>query len=666
MSQEGEHNDDKNQPITDHAMRQRYKLQFDDPQWLPSATEYVTIEEARRIVSGAMKKYIDTDYGEDTVLVIAAGTGVGKTTTALQVLNDYGHRTIFCMAHKRHFSTISNNKNFVPENWTQWIASGDESLTIPDQKMCKEHHRAQKTLTARVGLNAACKLLCQNYKQDCEYQRQKLIKQPFIATSHNYLSQPFGLYGEQPQVVIVDEDPTSSFIDRVRLNSRHIPTDGDPRTIPFLKELIVCCSSSIQLSGRALMERLRPYADDWMQAVKEGHLPKTAEPKNEKELNSLKTDIWEQFQSIFERELKAYDESSERYAERIVCGSTEKGSRMILKSRKYVSPVLNGVKIIILDGTADYNHYKSLFPDRKVIFVEPKVKQLGKLYQVIGNQYGTTVMDDSGEAPNRYIDKVLRQMQLLARTKGYKEIGIVSFKKLEDLLGGFAGIDNFLSYGSGATGSNALENCDAVFVVGTFQPPPTAIMDTHLCINQTDMRHLTTEVVEGFFLPQYTTKMAHYDYWDKDGKQACRMVGGFWQDPLYTIFLWSSRRHLIQAIGRARLNIKASVVWLFSPLPTGLPLDGIYDHAPVYPDGIDRDRWAKIQEGLSRCGRGDIVTCSDVAEWAGVSPRYASGQKWIEKIAAYLDVHVATAGVSKVRQKALLYMGKDGSDVRFV
>lgn len=652
----GVENDEQNQPPSDFLLKNTFKLQWEKPINERVKEEFVTIEQARIIIAESISHYLDTDYGEKTLLVVASGTGTGKTTTSLASLNRYGRRAIFCMPNKRHFTILAENYNFIPHYWHQWIGLSDGSLVDPESTMCREFLTAKPILSARLPLAAAC-AICPIFRGDCEYHLQKKSRKLFIATSHNYLTSPFGLDGEEPKLIFVDEDPTSVFLDEIYVPARDFVFIGDPRVVAFMKELMTCCHTGKHLSGRDLMDRLRPYADGWVEAVTEGHLPRTKAPSNRTEACSLKRDAWEEFNDVFMRELDAYDASPERYADRIVCGETrEKVPSMVIKYRSYISPQIENCKFIILDGTADLNHYRNLFPDRKIIFVKPNVKQKGKLFQIVGNQLGITELTDKPGELNLSIEKTLRTVDAIKIAYKYQKIGVVTYKHLVGIFEGIAGIDMVLYYGGDATGSNKLEPCDALFVVGTYQPPSHVIMDSHLCINQLDMRHLTTTTKNGKFLPLFSRRFMPYNVFNENGEQAHRFVGGFWDEPLLTAYVWATIRPAIQAIGRARLNLHDDHhVWVLSSLPTSLPLDGIYNHAPIYPEGIERDRWAKILKELGQIKQFEFITCDMLADWAGVSRKYASAEKWVEKVAKHLDAKTATAPVSDRRQKCFLY-----------
>jgi len=616
------------EPQSERAMRMRRRLQWESS---PREDQHgvVTLQEARQITIEAIDRYI-AHSEPDEILIVATPPGGGKTSAMIRAVQRYEHRTIVAMPNKDHFMTIAQSTNFSHSSWYQWRATGDDSEEVDGVGMCMMREAADELMKKRWPLNLVCRGICGEYKAHCEYQRQKKTEKRIIATSHHFLISPFSLRGEQPRLLVVDEDPSGIFQDVMIIKPHNFPTDGSDELIALMRELTMICVNPKRLSGRELMKKIEPLATAFLATVADDPLP---EPtiESDDDIKSAPLNFLHNFIPIIKMELSAYLESPERYAERLTCG----GGEMVILSRSYLSESVP-LKIIILDGTADLERYKAIFPDKKITFVQPRVQPLGPVYQITANQLGTGAVDQK-------TDYLLNAVDELVKRNRYKNVGVVTYKKLVPLFEALIGAGKVLYFGGDGAGSNALGDCDAVFVIGTYQPPAETVKSLHLCINSRDMRYPKAIESPAGIIPLYTEKLVFYRSWDKNGHQASRYVGGFWLDPLYTTWRWACHRPMIQAAGRSRYLYRHDVdTWIFSSLPLEIDLTAIYDDAPIGPQGIAYNSWVKIRDGISSAPNDLFITNSVISSWAEVADTYTSHEKWLAKIATFLGTTITS------------------------
>lgn len=272
--------------------------------------------------------------------------------------------------------------------------------------------------------------------------------------------------------------------------------------------------------------------------------------------------------------------------------------------------------VIWLDATANRALYETLFA-RPVAVVQPDVQLTGRMFQVIDSLNNKHSLRDDGPKTEHVRRQIAR---ILAR--GYERPAFISYKDLvRALLPPEHATTEATAHFGGSRGTNRLQDCDCLIVVGAPQPPTPALLDAAAMLyHDRDEPFDTT----------WSTRDRPYA-----GQPWAWPIGGFWNDAnLQTLLEQARESELIQALHRARPLIRDVDVWLL----TNVPLDGI----PVAlvslrelfgaPEGVDPYRWPEVVAlADQRMAAAGVVTSADLVD-AGLCQKPAA-RKYLEALA---------------------------------
>jgi hypothetical protein len=238
--------------------------------------------------------------------------------------------------------------------------------------------------------------------------------------------------------------------------------------------------------------------------------------------------------------------------------------------------------------------------------------------------------------------------QLLEQCKVIAEdytgrVGIVTFKDAVKEFEAEFGAGNVVHFGA-LRGTNLLQDVQCLIVAGVFCPPLTAIQDDAAMLYPDRMEPFHQIDEDGKRREPWRPALVQYRL--ADGTNYHRQHSGFWDDPELSAILEQVRRsELIQAIHRARPNVRECDVWVLTSVPTDEVLDAIYQDlsdSPLAPvkvrggGGISWKHWIKVKSWLEGMWElGAWIDAEGLAQVAGVQVGTVQSQQWLHAIAQH-------------------------------
>lgn len=590
----------------------------------------VSIDEARQMIRTNITTYLAEPL-PDHMLLIAAPAGIGKTTLGVETAERMagGGKIMYVVPRKEFFSDLMALASR-PQWWYLWQSrhGGDASGL---GQTCRWPHQIDAWLKRGYMAREFCanpRICGWNYvHSSCRYYAQEQQTADIIVAQYEHVALGH-LLMDRMHLIIGDELPIRGF-----LNPWHIPTakivpgdmaDLDTRHLlerlqtlasirntswrgPELLEMLggadhvlaVCEHSTMDASAVAYTPDLR--SPDSVEDVPYFHLPALI--------------------SLLKREARRAVDGQESIS-RVKVDSS--GLTLLLRHAPRNLPP----HVVWLDATANARLYETLF-ERPVKVVRPDVALQGHVRQVwAGLNNKMSLTSDAGAK----LDHLQAQIARIT-SFGYNDVRYVTYKDFVRVL---APDDRDLAtYFGGSRGTNKLEGCDCLIVVGAPQAPTAQLIDMAAMLY-----HERDEPFDAI----WSTRDRAYD-----GQPWAWPIGGFWNDQdLQTLLEQNRESELIQAIHRARPLIRDVDVWLLTNVPLeGVPvelvsLQELFDA----PAGVDPYRWPDVitlaEERIDRAG---IVTTADLVDASLCQKSVA--RKYLETLAAqqgYLIVRAPAAG----------------------
>jgi hypothetical protein len=610
-------------PEPEQPDRQRHRLKWQPAQLKKRPEQSLNIGEARAAMLNQMMMY-EASERPGRILLIPAQPGLGKTYAAILTAQHANGRVLYLMPTHAHYDTLRAFPHFDGKLWYHWLATNAPVPGAPGETMCRETKYTEPLMQKGWPLKVACEGLCPLWKATCDYRQQSQTPHKIIAGVHEHVTT--GVDIQDFRLVIVDEEPIRAFLRPRHIQADDIATSQYAGPITELYDTLRnLCKSGGKWSGKALLDQIGDILMDVYATIDHFDQLVPAMPHLTERGQVAELPAWflDDLLILLANEWEAWKAGREDWLERVI---VENGRLTLYKRAdvwKDIPP-----RLLIIDATANVEIYQQMFPERKIELYEPPVQQVGRIYQVTGSYLGISQMKDDA--------KLLEQVELcqaMAQAHGYENPGIVTFKDAVPTFQNVFGIDNVAHFG-GQRGSNQLENCDAGFVVGSFSPPDMAVMDMVKMLRRERIEPFKVQELDnGYLLPVRSEKLVSYEYEREDGRQPHRVVSGLWTDPDLNAAMHSRREaEMIQAVHRFRPLTRDVPIWLFSSIPTGLPLVGVYDDPPIGPEGIYWRTWLTIKDKVETA---ETITIYDLAEWAGASREWVTRQKWLEAIMNY-------------------------------
>lgn len=593
--------------------------------------------------------------GEDErVLLLRVPPGVGKSYQATRALQDLvdgdGWRAMYTAARKNFWGDdLTRFPIFQPDKWWNWLAISPGNEERGEPMTCRVSEAMGEWLRRGYPGIELCKQLCiaDGWIHNCEYRKQAKRCEPCIFARHNHLS--FGVSFKEMSLAVVDELPLNAFLYKQFIPTNCIVPDGSAGPVTELFEWLKYLAESKQwVKSKSLLDLIgETLGDVYAQVeVDPNALPEIPLISGPEEITSLPFNYWMELLCALELEYEVWRGGWNDWVPRV---KVRPGGLELLRRREVWEHLPN--KVVMLDATGDPNIAQAIF-ERPVKLVECSVEMKGRIFQVVGRQNGISqVWDKKTQGPSRQGRDMLESVKLIRDEMGYKDIGIITFLKLEPTFEQEFGFGNVLHY-YGQRGTNLFEGKEAVFLCGAPNWPLTGIANTAAMLFKDRMDSFIKDK-EGQWV--YPWRSAACEYRVKDGRRAWRWHRGFWKDhELKTVMDASRVSELVQAAHRGRPILYSCDIWVLTSIPTPLVIDGAYqDLGDLWftparnreaSSGPSWRAWLKLRpwlneqwEAAGQSEDGVWITSSDLAAVAGVTPDTARCQMWLSAIAAHSE-----------------------------
>lgn len=575
------------------------------------------------MIADAITTYL-ADPLPEAMLLIAAPAGIGKTTLGVRAAETVaagGQKVMYVGPRKEFFADIQALATR-PAWWYAW-----QSRHGGDADGYGATCRWPLQIAAWQQRGYDSRAFCSNpricgwayAKRDCRYYAQERRVKDIIFAQYEHIALGHLLL-DRMHVIIGDELPIRAF-----LHPWHIPAGAivppdvrDARAGALLTRLATLASvPNVVWSGIELLDALggAPHVADVCAAFRQAISFAAYEPELRGPDDAENAPY---FHLPWTLGLLA------READRAVAGQdaisrvrvSSDGLTLLLRRAPRVLPP----HVIWLDATANARLYQTIFR-RAVTVVQPDVAFQGRVRQVWSGLNNKRTLDEEGMRASAKLDHLKRQIaHILGR--GYQHPAFISYKDLVKSLlpAEYGGIDALAHFG-GSRGTNRLQDCDCLIVVGAPQPPTPQLLDmAAMLYHERDEPFDTT----------WTTRDRPFV-----GQPWAWPIGGFWDDPdVQTLLEQTRESELVQALHRARPLIRDVDVWLL----TNVPLDGV----PVElvslrelfgaPEGVDPYRWPEVvQLAEARMAAVGMVTTADLVD-AGLCQKPAA-KRYLEALA---------------------------------
>lgn len=593
------------------------RIQWLDRPTLKPLQEPISLDKLRKVFPIKMHEYLAGP--SEKVLLIKAPPGTGKTHAmvgVLQYLAKQGYRTMWAASRHNMFGDLSAFEHFTAPMWYHWQGIGRK---VKDEPVCRYADYQSKWL--RLGYRSLdlCRRVCQRdgWIGVCPYRQQAQRKEPIIFCQHQHLVYGLSLSGFD--FAIVDELPLGAFA-----NFRKVPTSGlDVGASGYVGELIdmvkmACegCEERRRVSGRQLWDKIGPSFERALEQIDADYA--VPEPPQIYNVGQVEAAPWWYVYDLLligQNDHRAWAEGWKSWTERVWV--TRGGLHLASKKEPWQKLPL---KITVLDATGQPELYRLIF-NREVETYNPYVERVGKVYQIAHRLNGKW-----STWQNQELTKAGKEMLEIAKrlTAGYQNPGVICWKAIAPTMQEH--FPNVFWFGN-LRGSNGMDKCDILIVMGAPSPNQYQMLDLAAALT-TDMGPLFTTDDEGKRNPIYTRQEREYRL--LDGRGAARRVGVYVNRVLDIIHEQNREAEIVQALHRARVNLRDVEVWLLTATPTDEPLDGLWDDPPLGPEGIDWRVWLRLQPWLEEQDRtGGEITNTTVGEAMGVDPTWVSKAGWL-------------------------------------
>lgn len=600
-----------------------------------------TLEQARAMMLPAIQAYIlDPDPGY--ILLIPAVAGTGKSFAGIQAAfwaNKTLHKKIMYLGPRKDFYDdlleIANKQSQPIElmyNW-QTRQKGEDDEKKPDN--CEYPKQITTWMNRGFDPRTFCMRFCgEEYMKDkCVYYQQNQRTEPIFYGNHNHLTTGHSKASEF-SVLIGDENPMGAFVRMWDIPLRFMVPDDLPVTHPLtrlLTKMQMLCAEVEKtpaglvkkLSGRELYDRLGG-AEFVSEALESFEIPENFKPS----AYLTKADDVYKAPYVFLPDLLPRMKTEVEYARFEVDfpGRVELGPEgMTLYLKNKVAEEWPN-HIIWFDATGTKEFYEDLFeiPVRVLDISSPRQ---GKIYQVTDRANNKSYLGAGTAEGEKHRQQMVEQVKAIAEK--FKNPAIITFMDLKNLLPDMESAHFYAN-----RGSNAFENCDALFLVGSPMPPVHQIVNAAKCIYQKRMRP---------FMDKWIVEDKEYMYIDKeydgdDGMSGWAFpVGKFHRDDIdLNLLLWQMREaEIIQAANRLRIISSDKPVYLL----TNLPIDQLYPDVLLTirdllscPPDVPPFNWTSyLRFARDWAAKHGVVSANDMAERFSIKRKTAT--KYIEYIA---------------------------------
>lgn len=590
----------------------------------------ISLDAVPGLIDAAVSAYL-ADPAPNRALLLALPAGAGKTTALVQVaerIAGAGQRVMYCGPRHDFFADILAISER-PGWWYEWQPRRLGSET--QDPTCR--WAPQITGWMQRGYRAI--EFCKNPRvcgfdyltHDCPFHAQQRVTHPIIFAQHAHVALRHPLM-PQCSLLIGDESPLSAFLSPWIIPPGSVVLrDQPPEIEQLLYTLQMLCHEPVHRAddgtlatwdGAMLLEQLggAEYIAELCERYRILDAPAAPNLRAPEDIESIDYCYLPALLSLLQQESGAAIAGADDWVRRVRC--TPEGVMLLMRRRPGPLPS----HIIWCDATGDAAMYERLL-GMPVEVVRPTIAMAGTIYQVHAalNNSSTLLLPeeqnvtrDRRKAVSAKRESIQSQVVQIIARGNYQRPAIISYKRLTPDLAAFGEVGHF----GGERGTNRFEQCDALIVIGTPQPPTPSLIDAAAMLFDERMRA---------FNAVWSEREIPYH-----GQPYAWPIGGYWDDAELQIVVSQSRdAELIQAINRARPLRRAVDVWLLTNAPlAGVPVElvslrQLYDA----PDGIDPARWPALRDWarLELDDRG-VITTAAIAAQMGVQA--AAARRYLE------------------------------------
>lgn len=574
-------------------------------------------------------------------LLIAAPAGAGKTYHGVRLAERVaaaGHRVLYAGPRRAFWYDVTAEQQR-PNWWYFWQPrhQGDLEATPIYPATCRWEPQISAWMTRGYDAMDFCanaRICGWDYIRDrCPFHKQKERGENIIFGQHAHVALGHPLM-DKFHLVIGDELPLSAFLHPWTIPISQIVPSGmeDIDVADLLRTLKWLCVNPPDdrpfWDGADLYTRGIPGGVDRVRAVLDRYRMALSDLAYAPELRTAgQADEAPYFHlvdlaSLMLRETQQLASGRTAIIPRVRLSSD--GLTLLLRR----TPPKNLPRHVVwLDATGDAGIYEALL-DRPVRVIRPQIRLTGRVHQLwaSANNRGAMLNDRPGMdgqlAGDRKVAQIRAQIARILDTHHYQQPAVISYKPIAHTLIPGAPHTHF----GAARGTNALQECDALFVVGAPLPNLNTIGDMAAM--------LFFERDEPFRNEWHALDVPF------TGQAAAHSVGGFWDDPDLTVLLRQLREsELVQAVHRARPLRRDVDIWLLTNVVApGLPVRLVSLHqlfdaldADGRPlTGIDIQRWPEVLD-LAATEDEPLTAARLMATFAITKP---TAKKWIDALLA--------------------------------
>jgi hypothetical protein len=445
----------------------------------PSDEGYLELDQVEELLMSSALDYITGPHPH--VLLLAVDPGGGKTRAGVKLAEDLaaaGKRVLYLGPQHRFFADLQTLARR-PGWWYEWLGhqEGDEATGRPET--CR-HAGAMERWVQRgyqgIDFCKNAKICGWDYIRDhCAWHAQARSKPRIVFAQHAHL---FGLPDlDDFDLIIGDENPMAAVMGSQgpggnwTIPARFIAPPNMDLQEPFTEivhRLAMLATSQTRAEGPDLLSLLGGHEAVW-EACSSYHEPISQRLMSTPDLRNAEGVEAVPYGHLLVLGHLLWKEADARlmekaYPHRVYIAN----EKLHLLMRRYAHKDTLTKPLIWLDATASQRIYEAIFTPRPVQIVTARVRHQGRIFQVWQRANGKSSLlnrpsEDEDVEPTERAEQTKMLIQHIITRHGYTNPAYVTFKGLQEYFG-----ERTVNFSD--VGTNTIQDCDALFAVGTPQP----------------------------------------------------------------------------------------------------------------------------------------------------------------------------------------------------